>query len=131
VDRQLNLGQQDNDAPSQPSPATSNKQTPSTLAAAAEQISSQLSRNRQPAPQPNSDKAMATESTSANVDPQGPVAVKVLDINRIGADWGKLRERVSEDMLESKRETVSPAYRQQIEAYFRSLAERGQAVKQK
>jgi hypothetical protein len=34
-------------------------------------------------------------------------------------------------MLESKREAVSPAYRQQIEAYFRSLAERGQAVKSK
>jgi len=130
VDRQLNLGQKDNDSPNQPSPASAGKQTPSTLAAAAEQISSQLSRNRQPSPQPNSDKAMATESTSANVDPQGPVAVKVLDINRIGADWGKLRERASEDMLESKRESVSPAYRQQIEAYFRSLAERGQLLRQ-
>lgn len=129
VDRQLNLGQKDNDTPGQPSPSSSGKQTPSTLAAAAEQISSQLSRNRQPSPQPNSDKAMATESTSANVDPQGPVAVKVLDVNRVGADWGKLRERTSEDMIESKRESVSPAYRQQIEAYFRSLAERGQAVK--
>ena len=129
VDRQLNLGQKDNDTPGQPSPSPAGKQTPSTLAAAAEQISSQLSRNRQPSPQPNSDKGMATESKSANVDPQGPVAVKVLDVNRIGADWGKLRERASEEMLESKRESVSSAYRQQIEAYFRSLSERGQATR--
>jgi hypothetical protein len=131
VDRQLNLGQKDNDSPSQPNSSPAGKQTPSTLAAAAEQISSQLSRNRQPSPQPNTDKGMATESTSANVDPQGPVAVKVIDVNRIGADWGKLRERASEDMIESKRESVSPAYRQQIEAYFRSLSERGQAMRPK
>ena len=131
LDRQMNLGQKDNDAASQTASTSPNKQTPSTLAAAAQQISSQLSRNRQPAPQPNADRAMATESTSANVDPQGPVAVKVLDVNRVGADWGKLREQASENMLESQRETVSPAYRLQIEAYFRSLAELGQAIKRK
>ncbi len=126
VDRQLSLGQKDNDAAGQES-GSSRKQTPSTLAAAAEEISSRLSRNRTPTPQANSDQAMATESNKANVDPQGPVAVKVVDVNRIGADWGKLRARTSEDMIESQRESVSPVYRQQIEAYFRSLAERGQA----
>ena len=131
LDRQMNLGQKDKDAASQSASTSPKKQTPSTLAAAAQQISSQLSRNRQPASQPNTDRAMATESTSANLDPQGPVAVKVLDVNRFGADWGKLREQASENMLESQRETVSPVYRLQIEAYFRSLAERGQAIKQK
>ena len=131
LDRQMNLGQKDKDAASQSASTSPNKQTPSTLAAAAQQISSQLSRNRQPASQPNTDRAMATESTSANLDPQGPVAVKVLNVNRFGADWGKLREQASENMLESQRETVSPVYRLQIEAYFRSLAERGQAIKQK
>ena len=130
VDRQLSIGEKDNDAAGQES-GSSRKQTPSTLAAAAEDISSQLSRNRTPTPQPNSDQAMATDSTKANVDPQGPVAVKVVDVNRIGAEWGKLRTRASEEMIESQRESMSPGYRQQIEAYFRSLAERGQTTESK
>ena len=132
VDRQLNQAQKSADTaqPTQQAatPQASAKQTPSTLAAAADKIASQLSRNRAPAPQANPDQAEATESTSANVDPQSPVAVKVVDVNRIGADWGKLRERKSEDMIESRRDSVSGAYRQQIEAYFRSLSERGQTT---
>ena len=136
VDRQLNPGQKATDTNSQSAQQAaagqpSSKQTPSTLAAAAEKIASQLSRNRAPSPQGKSDQASASESSSANVDPQAPVTVKVIDVNRIGSDWGKLRERAAEDMIESRRESVSSAYRQQIEAYFRSLAERGQATEVK
>ncbi len=129
VDRQLNSSQQESNAANESSQQkAAGKQTPSTLSAAAEKIASQLSQNRDPAPQADPNQSMATESRSANVDPQGAVVVKVVDVNRIGADWGKLRERAAEDMIESKRETVSSTYRQQIEAYFRSLAERGQAT---
>ncbi len=112
----------------QPNSQKANSQQASTLSSAAEQIASQLSRNRQPAPE--SQQSMPTDSKSANVEPQAPVAVKILEVNRVGADWGKLREQAASDMIESKRESVSSAYKRQIEAYFRSIAERSQAAKQ-
>jgi hypothetical protein len=117
-------GDNPSDQPGENSPSKAG--APSTLAAAAQQISSQLSRNRDPQQTSNSEQGQPGESSKANVDPQAPVAVKVVDVSRIGDDWGKLRERGAQDMLESQRETISPVYRQQIDAYFRVLAERSQ-----
>lgn len=39
-------------------------------------------------------------------------------------DWGKLREQASEDTIDSSRETVSPAYRNQVDEYYRVLSKR-------
>ncbi len=136
LDQQLNqtaaqqapASQGENPSANEPGQSRPQPSTPSTLAAAAQKISSQMSRNREPQQPSNSEQGQPGESSKANLDPQAPVAVKVIDINRIGEDWGKLRERASQDMLESQREVVSPAYRQQIDAYFRVLAERSQSA---
>ena len=45
-------------------------------------------------------------------------------IDRVGSDWGQLRERRTEDATESKSTTVAPQYRREIEAYFRAVARR-------
>lgn len=119
-------GQQEANTPSQSQASQQpGQQTPSTLQAAADKLSSQLSRNRQPKPS-NSDQGMATESSMANVDPQGPSAVKIVEVLRVDDDWGNLREQKSQEMLESRRESIAPEYRRQIDAYFRILAERSQ-----
>ena len=44
------------------------------------------------------------------------------EINRLGADWGSLRERKTDEVDEGRSATVSPIYRQQVEAYFRAIA---------
>lgn len=42
----------------------------------------------------------------------------------MGADWGRLRERKTDEVNEGRSATVSPIYRQQVEAYFRAIARR-------
>ena len=44
------------------------------------------------------------------------------EIERLGADWGSLRERKTDEVNEGRSATVSPIYRQQVEAYFRTIA---------
>lgn len=44
------------------------------------------------------------------------------EIDRLGADWGSLRERKTDEVDEGRSATVSPIYRQQVEAYFRAIA---------
>jgi hypothetical protein len=124
LDRQMNLGPKELDADSNPSKNGKGKPTPSTLSSAADQLSSQMSRDRAEQAPKNTDQGMATDSTKANVDPQAPVTVKVLNVDRVGDDWGKLRAQESAGMQESRQENISPVYRQQVEAYFRTLGER-------
>lgn len=45
-------------------------------------------------------------------------------IERIGSEWGQLRERRTDDAAESRSATISPQYRREIEAYFRAVAKR-------
>ncbi len=45
-------------------------------------------------------------------------------VDRIGSDWGELRQRRTEDATESRSTTVAPQYRREIEAYFRAVAQR-------
>lgn len=44
------------------------------------------------------------------------------EIERLGADWGSLRQRKTDEVNEGRSATVSPIYRQQVEAYFRTIA---------
>ncbi len=67
----------------------------------------------------------ATSHARSSAMPHGPTAVRVLPVDRGGNEWGQLREQVTDELLEAGREAVSPRYRQQVEAYFRELAERG------
>ena len=128
LDRQMsqadaNLGQQDNN--SQNPMQSSAQMPPGTLAQAAKQLAMQLSRSQampQNQPTPNADLGMATESTLANVDPQGPVDVSVARVRRVDGNWGKLRDQKSEGAIETKRSTLAPHIQAQVDAYFRSVA---------
>jgi hypothetical protein len=40
------------------------------------------------------------------------------------ADWGKLPKKVAEELSQGQRETVSGEYRNQVETYYRVIAER-------
>lgn len=123
----LNLGEKDNDSPGQPGQSNEgpSKPTglPSTLTEAAEQLARQMSRSREPAQSgANADLGMATESQMADVNPQTPVAVRIVDVDRDGASWGQLRSRNADNTTESKRDVIAPKYRAQVEAYFRNLS---------
>lgn len=128
----LNLGEKDNDSPGQPSQSKDGPSKPvglpSTLTEAAEQLARQMSRSREPAQTgANTDLGMATESQMADVNPQGPVAVRIVNVDRDGAQWGQLRSRKADTTTESKRDVIAPKYRAQVEAYFRNLSrEEGQ-----
>ncbi len=125
LDRQLNLGPKEADGNAATQKTEKGKSPPGTLAAAADQLSSQMSRERSPSPSPTTDQGMATESSKANADPQSPVAVRVMKVERVGEDWGKLRTEEAVGTQQSTRDAISSLYRLQTEAYFRSLGERG------
>ncbi len=70
--------------------------------------------------------ATTSQATAAAHDSQGVARpdATLLDPNRIDASgWSKLRQQVAEESTESTRESVAPGYRQQVDAYFRAVAE--------
>ena len=101
---------------------------PTTLAEAAQRLAAQLSQSRKPAnqPQANQDIGMATEADLANVDPQPPVSVQVVDVERLGDDWGTLRDRKTEGLSETRKYNVAPRFREQVDAYYRQLSKQRQ-----
>ncbi|GAB5402019.1 MAG: hypothetical protein Aurels2KO_02500 [Aureliella sp.] len=123
LDRQLNqgsqLGESDNDSDAANSAASAK---PQQLSQSASQIAQALAKGRQsPSEQTSGDLATATESQQADVRPQGPTAVQMLNVERINGNWGQLRERTNEDALEDARLGVPAQYRSQVDAYFRRL----------
>lgn len=88
-----------------------------------ESQSSQASRANQP--------SSSRSPGIAAADPMGsgPVrafATEELDNEPIGS-WSRLREKKSDDVVESQREGVSPRYRRQIENYYKLLSEKSRA----
>lgn len=129
VNGELNLGEKEDDSQPAPSSDSPSDSPPSTLADAASQLAQSMSQSRQP-PTPSTataDLGSATESLIANAQPQSPVAVRVVEVNRRGGKWGELREQTTAELMETRRETIAPRFRKQVEAYFRELAERGAA----
>jgi hypothetical protein len=55
----------------------------------------------------------------------GPLAYQQLeDINRqADLDWGKLPKQMAKDLMEGSQEDISGEYRQQVQTYFRAIAE--------
>jgi hypothetical protein len=45
-------------------------------------------------------------------------------VNRLGQDWGSLRDQRAEDVTQGKRDAFDPEYSDAIRAYFRALGER-------
>ena len=64
-----------------------------------------------------------SEGTSSIADMNDP-PLDAADIERVGDDWGKLRQQAPEDVLQSEWSTVAPQYRREVSAYFRAIAER-------
>lgn len=116
--------------PSQPSgPPTAADASP-TLANAMDAQAQQAARQRneqlhpgdgqQPPGPPSSQNAAS--ATAANQPGGGSVDASGID--RLGSDWGQLRQRAADDAAESRAATISPQYRREIEAYFRAIAQR-------
>ncbi|MDF1842729.1 MAG: hypothetical protein P1U77_14935, partial [Rubripirellula sp.] len=62
----------------------------------------------------------ATEPGSGNMPNGGFVDTQ--GVERLGDEWGQLRQRRTEDASESRGATIAPQYRREIEAYFRAVA---------
>ena len=123
----LELGEKEDDATGQPSSVSSTATPPTALSEAAQALAHRMSQSRQPPSQDApSDLGMATDSNLADVNPHPPVPVQVLAVERADERWGDLPTQSAEEAIESRRETVLPLYRQQIEAYFRELARKPQ-----
>ncbi|QDV22004.1 hypothetical protein Q31a_02830 [Aureliella helgolandensis] len=123
----LELGENEDDATGQPSSVSPTTAPPTALSEAAQELAHRMSQSRQPPSQDApSDLGMATDSNLADVNPHPPVPVQVLAVERADERWGYLPTQSAEEAIESRRETVLPLYRQQIEAYFRELARKPQ-----
>jgi hypothetical protein len=69
----------------------------------------------------------SASSSDAGAEPgsgntQGGGFVETIGIERLGRDWGQLRQRRTDDATESRGATIAPQYRREIEAYFRAVA---------
>ena len=99
-----------------------------TLANAMQSQAQQSARERQSQMNPGEPSASegSTPSTESGNGIQMPSGgqVDISQTDRAGVEWGKLRERRTEDASESRAESVAPQYRREIEAYFRAIATR-------
>ncbi len=129
LNRQANLGAQDNNQAANAQANKAARPVPTTLAEAAKQLAARLSQARQP-PAASSDMGLATDSSQAMVQPQAPVAVRLLQGERRDGDWGELREQSAEEMIETRRDALAPIFRRQVDAYFRALSERSQTAQE-
>ncbi|MDA9777878.1 hypothetical protein N9D38_05510 [Rubripirellula sp.] len=74
--------------------------------------------------EPNQQKGNSSTASDQSGNGQMPNGGRLdpSEIDRLGADWGSLRERKTDEVNEGRSATVSPFYRQQVEAYFRAIA---------
>ncbi len=125
-------------AASQPvqSPATASEASP-TLAAAAQQAARRLAAERQQrlnqiasAGEPGSDQGQQSQNQADNPGSQSGglfemPAGGLLDMDgglRTDGQWGALREKTSDDMIQDRKASVPLPYRGAIEAYFQTIA---------
>jgi hypothetical protein len=114
-------------AQGEPSDAAADERA-QTLADAAQRLSAEMNQQRQAmesAPKampetgaPDSQSRSATQPGKSSSGMVMPVDIESLE------DWGKLRQQSAENTLEGGREQILPAYRIQIEEYFRILSKR-------
>lgn len=99
-----------------------------SLADAAQRLSAEMNQQRQAMestpktmPETGAPDSQSRSETQAGKTSSGmvmPVEIESLE------DWGKLRNQSSENAIEGDREQLMPAYRKQIEEYFRILSKR-------
>ncbi|TWU46348.1 hypothetical protein Poly51_57440 [Rubripirellula tenax] len=123
---------QGSDAPPGGKPTTAGEASP-TLASLIESQAQAAARQRQQQLDPSSmgESPPSEPSTDPNTDPFGEPGggempdgseVDTSEIDRIGAEWGALRERRTDDSTEGPAARVPVQYRREIEAYFRAIA---------
>lgn len=110
-------------------PATSPGQSAAALQSAGQALSRALSQARSQADMPSN----SPTSTAQAADVPGGAAVIAGDppyqqlpgaAQASNDDWGKLPPQLAKDLMEGRRESVSPEYKAMVETYFRVIAER-------
>jgi hypothetical protein len=112
----------------------------SSLRKPQQQVAQQLQQMRSPSKPLNNPTMVVTSQpsqakTSQGIlipNPNGSGTSKVFSTDQLTGEplgaWSRLREKKSDEVVESQREAVAPRYRRQIENYFKTLSER--SVKQ-
>ncbi len=124
---------QPSDAPSQSSPASGSSPAESgaaadAISAAAQSRAREIARSRGSSTSPSSDPSgtnfadllggAAVEGGAASLDALPPLGQMKKE------DWAKLPPKIARDLLDGRREKISPEYRRAIETYFRLIAEK-------
>jgi hypothetical protein len=51
------------------------------------------------------------------------------NLRRLRGDWGKLPPKLARDLMESQGEGISGEYREQVDLYFRAVADKAREKK--
>ena len=126
-------GQAEGQQPGQPSPAAAQamSQAQAAMAAAAQAAAAAMKASRAessaPAPpgEPSKSEMMVASKSGARADGPGTAYGQPPDAKNLRAgEWGKLPKKVADELTQGQRETVAGEYRNQIETYYRVIAER-------
>jgi len=122
-------GQAEGQQPGQPSPAMSQAQAAMAAAAQAAAAAMKASRAESSAPappgEPSKSEMMVASKSGARADGPGTAYGQPPDAKNLRAgEWGKLPKKVAEELTQGQRESVAGEYRNQIETYYRVIAER-------
>lgn len=74
---------------------------------------------------PGSDSGQADSGQATPGDLPGGPSVSIDSVDLRGDDWGQLRSRIEDANSSASRVMIPAQYRQEIEAYFRTIAEEG------
>ena len=90
-----------------------------------------MARARSQSQQPGQDSRMAritsAEAGGANPDSEAPyIGAGMLpeDVILLSGDWGQLRRRRAQDLMEAQKEEVADDYKRMVDTYFEVIAER-------
>lgn len=131
-------GSQPNNRPSSDRNPRGN-QTPPALQNAMQSVNQRLQQLRSSSMSQDSNATSQASPTSARVSsgttmagPPGSGAVQAISSNALSAEpigaWSRFREKKSDEVVESQRESVAPRYRRQIENYFKVLSEKSRVI---
>ena len=111
-----------------------------TLQQAMDQAARQAAQERRQQIDQNPSEGQNTDGPPSDSSAQNPTSgsgqgaamddqrIRIDEIDRDGTDWGQLQSRRPEIPLDRQRTRIPPKYRQQIDAYFRAIAERSAGV---
>lgn len=117
-------GQQAGNQPSPQSSAAAKAQAAMAQAAAAAQRAARSEAGQQDQPgEPQQGDLKALSKGGAQQSPNGPHGALGEAKNKAG-DWGKLPKQMAEQLTQGQREGTAGEYRNQVETYYRAIAEK-------